>query len=402
MLRILIISEDGERLAEIVRQASACGHHFLMRSQESPQMLLGNLARLHSADALLVDVSGAGASHMQRIEALRQQFPALPCILITSSQQPDVLLRAIRAGVRDVLSWPLERGQLADAISRVEASLPPRQQHRASLVSLLSCKGGAGTSFIAANLAHTLATLGRKRVLLLDLNTQFADTASLVSDKTPSATLPDVCAQIDRLDDAFLEACLTHVTDGFDILAGASDPTKAQVVTPERVGHILAMVSDRYDLVVVDAGHAVTPVSMSVLDKSDKILVVTQPSIAYARNGRNLSAILRALHYSDDQVHLVPNRCSRRDELDTAMLEKVFGMKVLHAIPDEPAAVNAAISHGVPLLQEDKRCGAAKAIQTLSTALAGPPDGVHRTGDTLGSSLKNLFQRAKPTTPNIA
>ena len=33
MLRILIISEDGERLAEIVRQASACGNHLLMRNR---------------------------------------------------------------------------------------------------------------------------------------------------------------------------------------------------------------------------------------------------------------------------------------------------------------------------------------------------------------------------------
>ncbi len=402
MLRILIISEDGERLAEIVRQASACGNHLLMRNQESPQTLLANPARLHSADALLVDVSTAGAAPMQRIEALRQQFPALPCILITSSQQPEVLLRAIRAGVSDVLAWPLEKGQLAEAISRVEASLPARQQNRATLVSLLSCKGGAGTSFIAANLAHSLTTLGSKRVLLLDLNTQFADTTFLVSDKTPSATLPDVCAQIDRLDDAFLEACLTHVADGFDILAGAPDPSNAQVVTPERVGHILAMVSDRYDVIVVDAGHAVTPVSMAVLDQSDKILVVTQPRIAYARNGRSLSTLLHALHYTDDQVRLVPNRCSRHDELDTATLEKVFGMKVLQAIPDEPAAVNAAISHGVPLLQEDKRSAAAKAILTLSAALAGPSDGVRRAGETIGSSLKNLFQRAKPTTPNIA
>ena len=48
-------------------------------------------------------------------------------------------------------------------------------------------------------------------------------------------------------------------------------------------------------------------------------------------------------------------------------------MKVLQAIPDEPAAVNAAISHGVPLLQEDKRSAAAKAILTLSAATAGRP-----------------------------
>ena len=61
------------------------------------------------------------------------------------------------------------------------------------------------------------------------------------------------------------------------------------------------MVSDRYDVIVVDAGHAVTPVSMAVLDQSDKITVVTQPRIAYARNGRSLSTLLHALHYTDDR-----------------------------------------------------------------------------------------------------
>ncbi|MCZ7171569.1 hypothetical protein NK326_24575, partial [Salmonella enterica] len=84
-------------------------------------------------------------------------------------------------------------------------------------------------------------------------------------------TLPDVCAQIDRMDAAFLEACLTPVADGFDVLAGAADPIKAASVRKEQVEWILSLALPHYDFVLVDAGQAIDPVSIGVLDRSDRI-----------------------------------------------------------------------------------------------------------------------------------
>ncbi|PMY00616.1 response regulator, partial [Pseudomonas sp. GW460-13] len=78
-------------------------------------------SRLRMADLLILELPAINAPQMQAIESLRQQHPELPCILITQAPSSEVLIKAMRAGIRDVLSWPLDKGQLAEALKRVES-----------------------------------------------------------------------------------------------------------------------------------------------------------------------------------------------------------------------------------------------------------------------------------------
>ncbi len=402
MLKILIASENAERLAEISRLTAACGYYQLMRQQSSPAGLVAQASCLRGVDALIVDLPAGSSAPMQGVEALREQYPDLPCILVTSAQQPEILIRALRAGVRDVLAWPLDKVQLSSAVARLEANQVLQAQNSARIVSFLSCKGGAGTSFIASNLGYALSAHEGKRVLLIDLNNQFSDTSFLVSDKTPPATLPEVCAQIERMDDAFLEACLTRVNEGFDILAGPNDPIKANEVRKEQLEYILSVVSPRYDFILLDIGQSVNPLSIAALDRSDSICVIVQPSIAYARTGRRLLDILRALHYSNEKIRLVVNRHGRRDELTRVTLENILGAKIFHMLPDEPTVVDEAISHGVPVAREHKRSTIARALLAFCTALAGTPGAGRNAQPASTSPLRKLFLRAKPSPANAA
>jgi len=401
MLNILIASEDAERLAEISRMVAACGSYRIMRLQDAPANLPMHAAQLRSADGLVIDQPLGGSTQMLGIEMLRLQHPDLPCILVSQVHQSDVLIRALRAGVSDVLAWPLERGQLSDALRRLESSHTPRTREEAKIISFISSKGGAGVSFIASNLGHVLGTNEHKRVLLIDLNTQFSDTHFILSDKDPPATLSEVCAQIDRLDDAFLDACLTHVEGSFDILAGPRDPIRASEIKKEKIEYILSLVAGNYDYVLIDIGQAISQLSIPVLDRSDTIFVVTQPSIAHARTGRRLLDILHGLHYRDEKIRILLNRSGSRDELTRAKLENVFGAKICHTLPDDPVAVDTSISHGVPLLRENKRSAMCKSLLALSESFTAQ-GGEHRAAQERSFALSRFFPKAKPSSPNVA
>ena len=143
MLKIWIAHEGGERRAESARLLAASGSCRVKRLQDAPANLPSHACQLRSADVLIIDQAYGGTPQMQCIEALRQQHPDLPCILVTQSQQPDLLIRALRAGVSDVLAWPLERGQLADALKRLETNFTPRAREEARVIAFVSSKGGS-------------------------------------------------------------------------------------------------------------------------------------------------------------------------------------------------------------------------------------------------------------------
>lgn len=397
MLKILIASEDAERLAEINRLAAIVGNFQAMSLQDSLARVPFQAGRLQMADLLLLELPAIGPAQMLAIETLRQQHPELPCILITQTSNSEVLIKAMRAGVRDVLSWPLDKGQLADALKRVEATHVPRAHDMAQVISVISCKGGAGTSFVAANLGDALARHFGKRVLVVDLNRHFGDLTHVVSDKTPPSTLPEICSQIDRMDAGFLDACLVHVENGLDVLAGAPDPVKATQIQKDKLEWILSIMQPNYDFVIFDLGQCIDPVSIGVLDQSDRICVVAEPAVAFGRPGRRLIDILHALHYTDDKIRLVLNRTGRKTEVPRATMEEIFGVEVAYALPDDPSAVDEAVSHGEPVAKLSKRSSIARALQAMAMQLSATPEAERRTRQDAVSPFRKLMLRARST-----
>lgn len=393
MLKILIASEDAGRLAEIHRLSHLIGNYQAMPLRDGLAQLALHTVRLQMADVLVLELPVLGPAQMQGVRTLREQHPDLPCILVTPSPGTDLLIQAIRAGVSDVLAWPLEKTQFAEAMRRIEANHVPRAREGAQMLAFLSCKGGTGTSFLAANVGHALHTLGQ-RVLVIDLTRHFGDLAHLVSDKTPPSTLPDVCAQIDRLDAGFLDACLLRPEPGFDLLAGAGDPVRSGQVDKEKLDWVLSLLRPNYDFIVVDLGQGIDPLSLAVLDESRLVCTVVEPTIACARPGRRLLDILRALHYPADKLCVVANRSGRRNDLKAAELENIFGVRPRWTFPEDPAAVDESISHGEPVLAQHRRSAIAKAMVAAVTPLVSSQAIARRAGEAV-SPLRRLVLRAR-------
>ena len=105
-------------------------------------------------------------------------------------------MRAMRAGVREVLPAPPTAEAVLAALRRQLRKRTSARAHAApcthgKVLAFVSCKGGSGATFIAANLAHLLAAGGQRRVALIDMNLQFGDAALFLSERARrSATSP--------------------------------------------------------------------------------------------------------------------------------------------------------------------------------------------------------------------
>lgn len=93
---------------QVVAQASG-GHEALAAvKREEP-------------DVVLLDIRMPDLSGIDVVEALHRRGVAAPCILLTTFDDPDLVLRGMRAGARGYLLKDVSLEQLGDAIERVHA-----------------------------------------------------------------------------------------------------------------------------------------------------------------------------------------------------------------------------------------------------------------------------------------
>lgn len=390
MIDILITSTDEARLEGLVRLIAQCGAYRTTRVAGRPSQLAGRADTLDAFDVLIVDARTVQDADLAAVTELCRRHERLTCILLIPDAPPDALIAAMRAGFRDVLAGEPERRAIGEALQRAgEQRGPNGQSGSTRIVSFMSCKGGVGTSFIAANVAHLLASAHEQRVLLIDLNQLYGDAAFLVTADTPPSTLDQLCAQVERMDVAFFEASVIHAGDRFDILAGAGDPIKASEMRADRLEWILGVAAPRYDCVIVDLGQTINPLSMLALDRSDEIHVVLQASMPHLRAGRRLLEILQSLGYARDSIRLVLNRHTRHGERAREAAQDVLGMKPQLVVVDDARAVGEAVNQGLPIAEAARSSPVTRSLQTLAAAIAGPA----RANDGARARSESLFAR---------
>lgn len=364
-MRALLISRDSHLYAELAAQGAA---------RVPPLHLGATRAGLREAldrpdpDApqlVIVDASNLEPSEANLLERLGRQYPTAQLMLLTTQHQPDLLITAMRAGVRELLQLPLVHRAFHEAMDRIASAAGISTIRDGKVLAFIACKGGSGATFISTNFGYALASLAGKKVLLIDLHGQFGDAALYVSDQKPAMTMSDVCAQIARIDGPFLESCLVHVTPGFGVLAAADDPSHERQAKPEHIDTILRVARQHYDYVLLDVGRQIDAVSLRALDVTDTIYPLLQLALPDIRDARRLLDIFRSLGYVLDNIRLIVNRYEKGGKLRLQDLHAALGCEVVHTFPNDYIAVTDSVNQGVPVLQLSRSSAAARSLADL-------------------------------------
>nr|WP_314606132.1 AAA family ATPase [uncultured Janthinobacterium sp.] len=370
-MNIVIVSKNEaqlKRLTRLLRERSSSDRVALLASIPD---IFDNGA---TPDVLLLEQEQTGEAELERLELLGGRHPNLAIIVQCPQQSPQFLLRSMRAGVREVLQ-PDDDAALCAALRRIEEKLQKQVMRKGQVLAFVSCKGGSGATFIAANLGYALAAGEQRKVALFDLNLQFGDAALFVSDHKPAATLSQLSQQIVRLDASLLAASMIQITPAYSVLAAADDPAHAADVEADHIDRLLTLARSQYDYILLDVGRGLDPVSVRALDRADLIFPVLQATLPYVRDGKRLLDVFRGLGYREDKIRLILNRYASGDNIRVADLEAAYGKHVYKSIPNHYEAVAASVSQGVPILKLTPHNAVSRALQELAASLAGetPP-----------------------------
>ncbi|WP_233835690.1 AAA family ATPase [Paraburkholderia sp. ZP32-5] len=392
MIDIFLIAASIENAQCIVARLEDSGVRYRLRTAYGSVRQLRTHARvIRDADLLIVDDANLNARGLDSVEETLAATPALNCILVTPAPSAALVGAATRVGVRHVLAWPLDPQTVAAALIQIDATSRAPERRSGRVVSLVSSKGGSGTTLIAVNLACALAAQRDRRVLMIDLSQQFADASLLMANRPPPMTLADLCSRNEQLDATLVDACAMHVRANLDLLAGAGDPLKAAELLPAQLERVIALVRDRYDAVLIDVGQSLNPLTIRALDHSDAICMVVRQHPLYLHGARRMLDIFRELGQPAGKVRVVVNQYDKDASINLQTLERTLGTRIAHQLPRDDQHVNDALIRGVPLMTSARDSALAHGIGLLANMLW--PAGAER--------RKSKFVRLLETWPKL-
>jgi len=373
-IRITVVSPNKRHLTEIVRAVQEIDNTAIVSEAEGKPQQLGTFTNRPVPNVLIVDSECDGRSDLEPLERLGQIYPNMAFIVLCEQHAPDFLIQAMRAGVREVLPSPVDTETLRAALQRVRHKLGFVPTKKGKILAFMSCKGGSGATFLAANLAYALATQSNKKVALFDFNLQFGDALLFLSDQKPATTLSDVARSIHRLDAALLASSMVNAAPNLSVLAAPEDPALGQEVKPEHIDALLKLARNQYDFVVLDVGRHLDAQTIKALDHVDMIFAVLQITLPYIRDGKRLMDVFSALDYPKDKVHLIINRYEKGGDIGMRDLEQSLGAKVLRTIPNHYTAAAASVNQGVPIAKLARNSPVTKALTEWNEWLIREPE----------------------------
>ena len=341
---------------------------------------------------VLIGPSYGSDSAMDEIRSLHNQDPSLVLMLVAEEVTADLLRKGMRAGVSDVLEAPLDEAKIEAAIeqfahdvlrrqsSTVTVSTPVtdrREQGR--IITITSAKGGSGKTVLATNLALVLNRIPDTKVCLVDADLQFGDVC-LVLQLEPRFTMVNAAHELHQLDAELLDSLLTEHPSGLKVLAAPLEPAFADDITTAGLMQMLDVLKESYDYIIVDTAAMLDELILSLIEKSDDILMLVDMDLPSVKNAKLALETLRLLKFSTSNVQLVMNRSNSKAKLDNKEIEGALKMDIAAAIPSD-AVVAASVNEGRPVVETDPKSKVAKGFESVAELIAGKiPEAAAKSG----------------------
>lgn len=334
-----------------------------------------------SSVVIVLGPSCSEPADLSVIERWGRTYPNVATVLVTPELSTQLLHKALRAGVKDVLSAPIDQDLLIETIDRVAQGLPSAEQlvtssdtpdlepldeeERGRVISVFSTKGGSGKSVTATNLGIVLARRSAKPVVLIDGHMQFGDVAVMLK-LQPQHTVIDAIAQLDDLDSSLIERFMTvHEPSGLNVLPAPLEPTFADQISGEQVSALIEAVRGFAGHVIVDLPSIFNEVVLSVLEGSDEIVLVAGLDIPNIKNVKIGLSTLQLLSVPKERLHLVLNRADSKVKLNVSEVERTLSVAAAAHVPSD-VVVPISVNKGSPVVISAPKSGPARAFEQLA------------------------------------
>jgi len=388
-LHALCLSPDPAVSAEVTRVLRDLPG-FVLTVREADYR--GGLKELHDPD-LVVVVLGTQLG-LTVIEEIHRVAPSARVLALSHDEQPELIVKAMRAGADDFLPLPVSRTDLLKVCIKVAETrrCATAGSTRGEVWTVHGTKGGVGVTTLVANLGFALHH-ARRDAAVLDLDCNAGDLAVFLN-VTPVYTLTDIVTNYRRLDSVLLQGTMTRHPCGLEVLAAPTlTPGEPPIaLSGEQVRGILDLMRSLHRVTVVDTGATPSQSSLAAMTAATRVLLVTELTIPALRRCLVTVDWLREEGLDlEGHVEVVVNKyVGKEPEIPVSEASKTLKLPIRTLLPRDDVTALGAVNNGRSLREVRSGSPLTRALAELVT-----PQAERAEGGTRRKSFLRLFATAE-------
>ena len=336
-----------------------------------------NPEELGDAAAAVIQVDADSTASMKRFQKLAS---ATETPLIAAAYEPPLALvrSLLRAGAHDVVPLPLSLEELETSLAPLTAQQSKQAgaaaATNAKLVSVIKSVGGVGATALLTQLAIRFAEQEKphgREACLIDLDVQFGDVAFQLGLR-PKLSLADLLDAGTRLDGDLLRATTSEHPSGLKVIGAPHDMMPLEGISNENMLRIGEMATREFGTVFIDLPTNWTNWSLSLVARSDLVVLVTELTVAGLHRARRQLNLLESQDLGDLQVRVVVNRFDKAQTrtISLADARKALGREIGYTVAADLALMRSAIDRGVPINEIKRKTVLGKDLDVLDAGIA--------------------------------
>lgn len=289
-------------------------------------------------------------------------------IALSEDYTTSNIIQTLRYGAKDFVSKPVIKKDLFVALVKC-CQEDVKVLKKSQIISVFSNKGGVGKTAIATNLAVELTKLTRDKVALVDLNLPIGDVTTFLDIK-PTIDISEIInnSQIDN-SEFITDACRRYKDTSLYVLAEPPYIEQSRTLTPAQIVKLFDCLRNAFSYIVVDMGTNVDKLNMTILEKSDIILLITIVNLPLIRNCQRCLDLFENLEFPSDKTKVIVNRYLENDEITVEDVENTINKPVYWKVPNNYFTIMSSINKGIPVSEVNENSNITESFTQLASKL---------------------------------
>jgi pilus assembly protein CpaE len=279
-------------------------------------------------------------------------------IALSSEENPDLILHAMRAGCTEYLTKPLRVEQLVELLRKLRerwlSTAHRSTQQNGRVLAFMGVRGGAGATTIAVHLGSFLAQRQKQKTLILDQHPGLGHVALMFGMDGHSYNLSELLQNISRLDLMLLKSYVSHHSSGVELLASPDLLSENTAIDGNALARAIRFVAGVYNFVLIDCPSGLGELNLVTAAGCDELHLVATPDVPALRDLARYLKRWRELQLPPARVKVVINQYGSGRAVTIAQIEQAIDHPVGHTLPVDAANLTRALDTGQPVSPEQK------------------------------------------------